>query len=70
MPPDREPNTAAMFVALLLVSVAVLVGRLAPAIGPVAETAQLGVRAVAILLAVIMWVMMSLPVYRRRVVTT
>jgi len=25
MPPDREPNTAAMFVALLLVSVAVLV---------------------------------------------
>ena len=59
-----------VFIFLFFVSVAVLVGRLAPAIGPVAETAQLGVRAVAILLAVIMWVMMSLPVYRRRVVTT
>lgn len=59
-----------VFVFLFFVAIAVLIGRLAPAIGPVAETAKMLVRVVAILLAVIMWVMMSLPVYRRRVVTT
>jgi len=50
------------------VSIAILVGRLAPAIGPVAETAKLMVRVLAILLAVIMWLIWSLPVYRRRAV--
>src|SRR3954447_8506546 len=59
-----------VFVFLFFVAIAVFIGRLAPAIGPVAETAKLLVRAAAILLAVIMWVMMSLPVYKRRVVTT
>ena len=59
-----------VFVFLFFVAIAVFIGRLAPAIGPVAETAKLLVRSVAILLAVIMWVMMSLPVYKRRVVTT
>ena len=59
-----------VFFFLLFVSIAVLVGRLAPAIGPAAETAKLIVRAVFILLAILIWVMMSLPVYKRRVVTT
>jgi tetratricopeptide (TPR) repeat protein len=59
-----------VFVFLMFVSIAVLVGRLAPAIGPVAETAKLMVRVLFIVLAVVMWVMMSLPVYKRRVVTT
>jgi hypothetical protein len=44
------------------------VGRLAPALGPVANTAQLIVRLLAILLAIITWVVLSLPVYRRRTV--
>jgi tetratricopeptide (TPR) repeat protein len=59
-----------VFVFLFFVSIAVLTGRLAPAIGPVAESAKLIVRTAAIILAVVMWVMMSLPVYKRRVVTT
>jgi len=59
-----------LFVFLFFVSIAVLTGRLAPAIGPVAETAKLIVRVLAATLAVLMWVMMSLPVYKRRVVTT
>ncbi|HJW95186.1 MAG TPA: tetratricopeptide repeat protein [Thermoanaerobaculia bacterium] len=59
-----------VFLFLLFVSIAVLIGRLAPAIGPVAETAKLLVRVVFIVLAILMWVMMSLPVYKRRVVVT
>jgi tetratricopeptide (TPR) repeat protein len=59
-----------VFVFLFFVSLAALTGRLAPAIGPVAETAKLMIRVLTIVLAVIMWLMMSLPVYKRRVVTT
>jgi hypothetical protein len=55
-----------MFIFLLFVTLAATVGRLAPAIGPVAETAQLLVRALAIALALVTWLMLSLPVYRRR----
>ena len=55
-----------MFVFILFVAIAVFTGRLAPALGPVAETAQLLVRAAAILIAVVMWLFLSLPVYRRR----
>jgi tetratricopeptide (TPR) repeat protein len=55
-----------MFVFILFVAIAVFTGRLAPALGPVAETAQLLVRAAAILIAVVMWFFLSLPVYRRR----
>ena len=55
-----------MFFFLLFVIIAVLTGRLAPALGPIAETAQLLVRAVAILLAVVVWFFLSLPVYRRK----
>lgn len=50
----------------VLVAIAVLVGRLAPAIGPAADVAQLMVRIVAIVLAVIVWFVLAMPVYRRR----
>jgi tetratricopeptide (TPR) repeat protein len=56
-----------MVVFFICVAVAIFVGRLAPALGPVAQTAQLGVRVLAIALAVIIWFLMSVPVYRRRV---
>ena len=50
----------------LFVATAILIGRLAPAIGPAADTAQLMVRIVAIALAVMVWFAFALPVYRRR----
>jgi tetratricopeptide (TPR) repeat protein len=58
-----------VFLFLLFVCMAVLTGRLAPAIGPVAETAKLIVRGLSILGAVIVWFFMTLPVYRRRAVS-
>ncbi|HWS73363.1 MAG TPA: tetratricopeptide repeat protein [Thermoanaerobaculia bacterium] len=58
-----------MFFFFLFVAIAITVGRLAPAIGPAAQTAHLLIRTVAILLAVITWILMSLPVYRRRLTT-
>ena len=56
-----------MFLFLLFLSVAVLTGRLAPALGPVADTTHLFVRVLMILLAAVTWFFLSLPVYRRRV---
>ncbi|MBV9494965.1 MAG: tetratricopeptide repeat protein [Acidobacteria bacterium] len=56
-----------MFLFLLFLSVAILVGRLAPALGPVGTTSQFVVRALAIALAAITWIFLSLPVYRRKV---
>ena len=50
----------------LFVAMAVLVGHLAPAIDPAADVAQLMVRIVSIALAVILWFVLALPVYRRR----
>ena len=50
----------------LFVAMAILVGRLAPAIGPAADTAQLIVRIISIVVAVILWFVLALPVYRRR----
>lgn len=50
---------------LLLVSLAVLIGRLAP-LAPPAETMRFFIRTVAILLAVILWFSISIPVYRQR----
>jgi Tfp pilus assembly protein PilF len=50
----------------LLVAIAILVGRLAPALGPAADVAQLFVRIGAITLAAIVWLVLALPVYRRR----
>ena len=55
-----------IFLFALFVAIAIFVGRLAPALGPVAEVAQLMVRVGAIVLAVIIWFTMSLPIYRRR----
>lgn len=55
-----------IFLFALFVGIAIFVGRLAPALGPVAHVAQLLVRIAAIVLAVIVWLTMSLPVYRRR----
>jgi tetratricopeptide (TPR) repeat protein len=59
-------GVTALFVFFIFVSVALAVGRLAPAIGPVAESAHLMIRVAAITLAVLVWLFMSLPVYRRR----
>jgi tetratricopeptide (TPR) repeat protein len=59
-------GTIGIFFFVLFVAIAVFVGRLAPALGPVAEVAQLIVRVAAIALAVIIWILMSIPVYRRR----
>lgn len=51
---------------LFFVATAVLTGRLAPAIGPVAEMAKMISRAIAIALAFVMWFVLSLPIYRRK----
>ncbi|HEX6160314.1 MAG TPA: tetratricopeptide repeat protein, partial [Thermoanaerobaculia bacterium] len=58
-----------MFLFALFVCTAIFVGRLAPALGPSAEVAQLMVRVAAIVLAVIVWLFLSLHVYRRRAVS-
>lgn len=55
-----------VFLFALFVVVALLVGRLGPALGPTAEVAQTLVRIAAIVMAVVVWIFLSLPVYRRR----
>lgn len=55
-----------VFFFALMVAIAIFVGRLAPAMGPVADVAQMIVRIVAIVIALVLWLMLSLPVYRRR----
>ena len=57
-----------VFMFLFFVVLAILVGRLAPVLGP-AEVPKLLVRGVAILVAVVMWFVLTLPVYRRRATT-
>lgn len=57
---------AGVFLFALFVMIAVLVGRLGPALGPTAEVAQTLVRIGAIALALVLWILLSLPVYRRR----
>ena len=54
------------FVFALAVLIAIFLGRLAPAFGPVADAAQTALRLIAIGVAVILWFILSLPVYRRR----
>jgi tetratricopeptide (TPR) repeat protein len=55
-----------VFLFAIFVAVAIFVGRLAPALGPSADVAQLLVRIAAIVIAIIIWVVLSLPVYRRK----
>jgi tetratricopeptide (TPR) repeat protein len=57
-----------MFLFALFVTVAIFIGRLGPAFGPVAHVAQTIIRIAAIAIAVVIWLVMSLPVYRRRAV--
>ncbi|HEY0156029.1 MAG TPA: tetratricopeptide repeat protein [Thermoanaerobaculia bacterium] len=57
---------AGAFLFALFAAVAILVGRLAPALGPAADVAQMIVRVAAIVLAVVVWLTFALPVYRRR----
>jgi tetratricopeptide (TPR) repeat protein len=58
-----------MLLFFVFVCTAVLTGRLAPALGPVADTAQLIVRLLSIVLAALTWFLLTLPVYRRRATT-
>lgn len=55
-----------LFLFLFFVATALLTGRLAPAIGPVAETAKLIARVIAVAMAFVMWFVLSLPIYRRK----
>lgn len=59
-------GTVGAFVFVFFVSLAILSGRLAPVLAP-GEVAKTIVRVVAILLALVLWLLMTLPIYRRRV---
>jgi tetratricopeptide (TPR) repeat protein len=59
-------GTIGAFVFVFFVSLAILSGRLAPVLAP-GEVAKTIVRIVAIVLALILWLLMTLPIYRRRV---
>jgi tetratricopeptide (TPR) repeat protein len=59
-------GTIGAFVFVFFVSLALLSGRLAPVLAP-GDAASMFVRVVAIVLAVILWIFITLPVYRRRV---
>jgi tetratricopeptide (TPR) repeat protein len=65
-----EGRTAAGAAGLLafafLVATAIFVGRLAPALGPAADVAQLLVRVVSLVVALVLWLFLAIPVYRRR----
>jgi tetratricopeptide (TPR) repeat protein len=59
-------GTASAFVFLFFVSLAFLAGRLAPVLAP-GDLAKMLVRLAAIAAAIIVWFLITLPVYRRRV---
>ena len=56
-----------VYIFLFFVALALLVGRLAPVLGP-AQVPTLIVRGVAVLVALMIWFVLTLPVYRRRAV--
>ena len=56
-----------LFVFLLAVCLALLVGRLAPVLAP-GELPKMIVRLLAIAIAVLTWFFMTVPIYRRKVV--
>lgn len=55
----------AAFVFVFFVSLALLSGRLAPVLAP-GDAAKVFVRIVAIVLAAVLWIFITLPIYRRR----
>ncbi|HEV2719637.1 MAG TPA: tetratricopeptide repeat protein, partial [Thermoanaerobaculia bacterium] len=59
-------GTLGVFLFLFFVALAVLTGRLAPVLVP-GSTAQIVVRVAAIVLAIIVWILMTPPVLRRKV---
>jgi tetratricopeptide (TPR) repeat protein len=59
-------GTIGAFVFVFFVSLAILSGRLAPVLAP-GDVAKTIVRIVAVLLALVFWLFMTLPIYRRRV---
>jgi tetratricopeptide (TPR) repeat protein len=65
-----EGRTIAGLIGILIfalcIATAIFTGRLAPALGPTANVAQLIVRVLALVVAAVVWLMLSLPVYRRR----
>ena len=65
-----EGRTVAGFIGLFIfffcVCLALMVGRLAPVLAP-GELAKMIVRVLAVVIAVVMWFVMTLPVYRRRI---
>jgi tetratricopeptide (TPR) repeat protein len=61
-------GTIGAFVFLFFISLAVLAGRLAPVLAP-GDLAKSIVRIVAVLFALILWIFLTLPVYRRRLTT-
>ncbi len=61
-------GTIGAFVFVFFISLAFLSGRLAPVLAP-GDVAKAIVRIVAILLALILWLFMTLPIYRRRATT-
>lgn len=65
-----EGRTVVGIIGMLLFAIfvvtAILIGRLGPAIGPAATVAQTLVRFGSIALAAVLWLVLSLPVYRRR----
>ncbi|PYQ53576.1 MAG: hypothetical protein DMF59_01410, partial [Acidobacteria bacterium] len=65
-----EGRTAAgfvgLFIFLLAVCLAILVGHLAPVLAP-GELAKMIVRVLAIAIAVVTWFVFTVPIYRRRV---
>src|SRR6185436_2726542 len=66
-----EGRTLAGLLGILLFAaslcVAIFTGRLAPAMGPSAHVAHLIIRSLAIIVAIVIWLMLSLPVYKRRI---
>jgi hypothetical protein len=58
-------GTIGAFVFVFFVSLAILSGRLAPVLAP-GDAAKTLVRIVAIAVALILWILMTLPIYRRR----
>jgi tetratricopeptide (TPR) repeat protein len=59
-------GTIGAFVFVFFISLALLSGRLAPVLAP-GDAARIFVRIVAIVLAIILWIFITLPIYRRRV---